>query len=121
MDKLLTGRRLLVVEDEMLVLMMTEGMLVDLGCESVAAAATVDQAMVLIDAQTFDVAMLDINLAGTKSFPVADALAGRGIPFVFSTGFRGHDMSDGHRDRPVLNKPYRCEELAAVLSQLLPP
>ena len=69
-DKLLSGRRVLVVEDEMLVLMNIEDMLADLGCESVTAAATVDQAMALIEAQVFDAAMLDMNLNGTKSFPM---------------------------------------------------
>ena len=96
MDKLLSGRRILVVEDEMLVLMMTEGMLADLGCESVTAAATVDQAIALIDAQVFDAAMLDMNLKGNQSHAVADALAARGVPFIFATGYSAHDMSGGH-------------------------
>jgi CheY-like chemotaxis protein len=61
MDKLLTGRRILVVEDEMIVLMLIEDVLTACGCESVTAAATVDQALALIDAQSFDVAMLDVN------------------------------------------------------------
>ena len=87
MNKLLSGRRVLVVEDEMMILMMIEDMLADLGCESVTAAATVDQALALIDAQTFDAAMLDMNLNGNKSYAVADALAARGVPFVFSTGY----------------------------------
>ena len=69
MDKLLSGRRVLVVEDEMLILMMIEDMLADLGCESVTAAATVDQALALIDAQVFDAAMLDMNLNGNKAMP----------------------------------------------------
>ena len=73
--KLLSGRRILVVEDEMLVLMSIEDMLADLGCKSVTAAATVDQAIAFIHAQVFDAAMLDMNLNGTKSFPIADKLA----------------------------------------------
>ena len=64
MNKLLSGRRVLVVEDEMLVLMMIEDMLADLGCKSVTSAAMVDKALALIDAQTFDFAMLDMNLNG---------------------------------------------------------
>jgi len=83
MNKCLSGRRILVVEDEMLIVMMIESMLSDLGCESVAAAATVTQAIALIDGQTFDAAMLDVNLNGTNSRPVADALAARGVPFFF--------------------------------------
>ncbi|WP_245318943.1 response regulator [Mesorhizobium temperatum] len=80
MDKLLSGRRVLVVEDEMLVLIMIEDMLADLGCESVTAAATVNQALAVIDAQIFDVAMLDMNLNGCNSYAVAEALGTRGVP-----------------------------------------
>jgi CheY-like chemotaxis protein len=120
MDKLLSGRRVLVVEDEMLVLMMAEDMLADLGCESVTTAASVDQALSLIDTQVFDAAMLDVNLDGTKSHSVADALAARGVPFVFATGYSGHDMREPYRDRPVLRKPYRYEDLARVFTRLLP-
>jgi CheY-like chemotaxis protein len=90
---LLSGRRVLVVEDEMLVLIMIEDMLVDLGCESVTAAATIAQALALIEAQVFDVAMLDMNLNGSQPYSVADALAARIIPFVFSTGYSGHDRT----------------------------
>jgi len=126
MDKLLSGRRVLVVEDEMLVLLMIEDMLADLGCESVTTAATIDQAIALIDGQVFDAAMLDINLNGVDSHPVADALAARGVPFVFSTGNSVHStgnsvhhMRDGHDDRAVLRKPFKYEEMAEVLTRLL--
>lgn len=121
MDDLLSGRRILVVEDEMLVLLNVEDLLADLGCESVSAAATVDQALALIDAQAFDAAMVDVNLDGRKSYAVADALAACGVPFVFSTGYSGPSLNDGYRDRPVLGKPYRPAELAEILTQLLRP
>jgi len=120
MNKLLSGRHLLVVEDEMMTLMLIEDMLADLGCESVATAATVEQAIALIDAQAFDAAMLDMNLNGSKSHAVADALAARGVPFVFSTGYSGHDMRDGYRDRPLLKKPFQFEKLVEILEHLLP-
>lgn len=119
MSKLLSGLRVLVVEDEMMILMIIEDMLADLGCESVTAAATVDQALALIDTQAFDAAMLDMNLNGIKSHSVADALTTRGVPFVFSTGYGGHDMRDGYRDRPVLTKPFPYEELVEMLTRLL--
>ena len=73
----------------------------------------------LIDAQVFDAAMLDINLNGNKSHPVADALAARGVPFVLSTGYSGLDMIDGYGDRPVLKKPFPYEELVEILTRLL--
>jgi CheY-like chemotaxis protein len=119
MDKLLSGRRVLVVEDEMMVLMMIEDMLADLGCESVTAAATTDQAIALIKTQVFDAAMLDMNLNGTKNSSIADALGARGVPFIFSTGYSGHNMMNRHQDRPILKKPFQFEELAAILTRLL--
>lgn len=118
-NNLLSGRRVLVVEDEMLILIMIEDMLADLGCESVTAAATVDEALALIEAENFDAAMLDMNLNGDKTHLVADALAERGVPFVFSTGYSGRDIREGYRDRPVLKKPFKDGELARILAGLL--
>jgi CheY-like chemotaxis protein len=118
MDKLLSDDRVLVVEDEMLVLMMIEDMLADLGCKSVTSAATVDKALALIDEQAFDVAMLDMNLNGNDSHAVAEALAARGIPFLYSTGNTSASLRDRYTDRPVLKKPFRHEELAAILTRL---
>lgn len=116
-EKLLSGRRILVVEDEMLVLLMIEDMLADLGCESVTVAATIEQALALIDAQVIDAAMLDMNMNGNSSVPVADALAARGVPFIFSTG-NSVDMRDGYRN-PVLKKPFKYEDLVEMLTRLL--
>jgi CheY-like chemotaxis protein len=118
MDKVLSGRRILVVEDEMLIVMMIEGMLDDLGCESVTTAATVDQAVALIKGQVFDAAMLDVNLKGSNSYPVADALAARGVPFFFATGNSGH-MAEGYGGRAVLRKPFQCNDLATMLTGIL--
>jgi CheY-like chemotaxis protein len=117
-DKLLSGRRVLVVEDEMLVLIMIEDMLADLGCKSVTSAATVDKALALIKAQAFDIALLDMNLNGNDSHPVAEALSARGVPFVYSTGNTGQRSRDGYSDRPVLKKPFKYDELAAILTRL---
>ena len=86
----------------MLVLIMIEDMLADLGCKSVTSAATVEKALALIDAQAFDVALLDMNLNGNDSHPVAEALSARGVPFVYTTGNTGQSLRDGYSDRPVL-------------------
>ena len=118
MAELLSGRRVLVVEDEMLVLIMIEDMLADLGCTSVTSAATVDKALALIDVQAFDVALLDMNLNGNDSHAVAEALTARGIAFVYSTGNTGQSLRDGYSDRPVLKKPFKYEELVAILTRL---
>ncbi|WP_192362687.1 response regulator [Mesorhizobium mediterraneum] len=119
MDDLLSGRSVLVVEDEMLILMMIEDMLADLGCESVTAAATIDKALALIDEHVFDAAMLDMNLNGDDSLKVADALAARGVPFVYCTGNNGHGMRVDPANTPVLRKPFSFEELTAILTRLL--
>ena len=120
MNMLLSGRRMLVVEDEMLIRMTIEDMLADLGCESVTATGTADKAVALVDGQVFDAALLDMNLNGGSSRRVADALAEHGVPFVIATGNRG-DLWDGFRDRAVLRKPFQYTELVKVLTRLLPP
>ena len=119
MSDLLSGRRILVVEDEMLILMTIEDMLADLGCESVTAAATSAEAVALVDREVFDAAVLDMNLNGASSRPVADALAARGVPFVIATGNSG-DMGDGFRDHAVLRKPFQYAELGEILARLVP-
>lgn len=119
MDKPLVGRRILVVEDEVMIRVTIEDLLADLGCEMLAAAATVETAVALINKQVFDAALLDLNLNGDSSRAVAEALATHGVPFAFATGNRG-DMWDGFRDRPVLRKPFSHSDLVAVLSRLLP-
>jgi CheY-like chemotaxis protein len=121
MDKSLSGRRILLVEDEMINLMLIEDMLMDCGCESVTAAATVNQALALIAAQSFDLAILDVNLSGQKSYAIADALAARGVPFFFSTGYSEYGLREGYHNQPVLNKPFDCEKLVEMVTSLLPP
>jgi CheY-like chemotaxis protein len=119
MKALLSNERLLVVEDEALVLMMIEDMLADLGCSSVTTAASVENALALIDVNVFDAAMLDMNLNGSDSRPVADALISRDVPFVYCTGNASLDMKDGYPERPVLRKPFQYQQLAAILTGLL--
>lgn len=104
----------------MLVLMIIEDMLGDLGCKSMVTAATVGDALAILGEQNFDAAILDVNLNGSKSYPIANALALRNIPFFFSTGYSGHFMMDGHHDRPILKKPFHLEEMKKVFSDILP-
>lgn len=118
---MLAGQRILVVEDEMLVLMAIEDMLADLGCTSISVAASVDKALRLIETEEFDLATVDVNLNGTRSYPVAQQLAQRGVPFAFSTGYGEHGIDEGFGGRPVLNKPYSPAQFVAVLAGLLNP
>ena len=120
MHRLLSGRRVLVVEDEMMVLLNIEDALADLGCSDVSVAATVDDALALVEGESFDVAMLDVNLGGQASYGVADALALHSIPFVFSTGYGEHGIEARFGDRLVLRKPYSDRQLGAALDSLLP-
>jgi len=118
MDKAFSGRHILVVEDEMMILLMMEEMLVDMGA-SVTAAGTVGQALAKINAQAFDAATLDLNLGGNESYPVADTLTARGVPFVFSTGYSQKSLRDGYRERPVLRKPFKQRDLVETVTRLL--
>lgn len=120
MNSPLSGRRVLVVEDEMMVLMQTEDLLADIGCVSVAAA-TVAKAIALINEQRFDVAILDMNLGGDMTFAVADALIAHDVPFLFATGYVGDTMESDYRDRPMLKKPFRPHHLTDALARLLAP
>jgi CheY-like chemotaxis protein len=119
MSDLLSGRRILVVEDEMLILLMIVGILEDLGCQSVTSAATVEKAVSLIESDFFDAAMLDMNLGGEDSSRVADALSEKAVPFIYSTGNDKRGMGEVARNHIVLHKPFRDADLSAALTQLL--
>jgi PAS domain S-box-containing protein len=118
----LAGRRVLLVEDELLVAMEMEEALRDLGCEVLGPAATVEEALrlALAEAGRIDAAVLDVNLAGRPSFPVADLLAGRGVPVVFATGYG--DLPDGRLAGAInllLRKPLGRGDLEGALSRML--
>jgi CheY-like chemotaxis protein len=119
-DNPLSGRRVLVIEDEMIVAMLLEDMLADLGCTVLGPAARVDQALMIIAAAgALDAAVLDVNLNGQKSYPVADALIARGVPFLFATGYRRDSLMNGYRSFPQLEKPFKRSELGDALAKLL--
>lgn len=118
-NKPLTGCRILLVEDEMLVLMHTEDMLEDLGCTAVVSAATVADGLACLDTGTFDAALIDLNLNGDRSYAVADLLADRGVPFAFATGYGAHGLREQDGARPVLVKPYPVHELVRTMIALL--
>lgn len=103
----------------MLVLMAIEDMLADLGCTSITVAGNLDRALDLIATRSFDLATLDVNLNGQRSYPVAKALNDAGVPFAFSTGYGEHGLAEGYAGCPVLNKPYSSPQLVKVLTALL--
>jgi CheY-like chemotaxis protein len=105
----LDGLRVLVVEDEMLVCMDIEDVLGELGCTVVGPASTIDRALEIIDEELFDVAMLDLNLSGEPSYPIAKRLAERGVPFLLATGYA--EVDPAFADRPRIQKPFMTEGL----------
>jgi CheY-like chemotaxis protein len=117
------GTRVLVVEDEALVAMLLEDMIGDLGGTVVGPASRVSQALEIIGGAEngIDLAVLDVNLGGEEVFPVAAALAERGVPFVFSTGYGNAGLPAAWRDRPTLQKPFTHDQVRAVLQQALNP
>ena len=110
-------QRILIVEDEPLIAMMLEDFLEALGKTHVATCDSVTSALAAIDVEHPDAAILDVNLSGgEKSWPVADALAARAIPFILSTG--GGEEMPAHAARPRLVKPYTMEGVAKALAEL---
>ena len=111
----MTGRRILVVEDEMMIAMMLEDMLLELGHDVVGVAPNLKAALTLAGSKEFDLGILDINLAGERSFPVAHLLRERGLPFLFSTGYGAQGLEDPFRDVFTLKKPYQIQDLARAV------
>ena len=111
--------RVLVVEDEYLIRMLVEDMLADLGYAVAAAVGTMAEASELAATGDFSAAILDVNLDGNEIFPVADILSGRGVPFVFVTGYGERSIPEPYRDRPALQKPFQADQLGAALGSLL--
>lgn len=114
----LQGLRVLVVEDEAMVVLLIEDMLADLGCVVAATATRVDEALAAIASGGFDCALLDMSLDGAPAHPVADALRAAGKPFICATGYGETGLRDVDRDAPLLNKPFREGELAEALRAL---
>ncbi len=111
----LKGLRVLVVEDEALVSMMIEAFLEELGCEVAGHASRLGDALEKARTLPLDAGVLDVNLAGQLSYPVADILLARGVRVVFSTGYGRAGLPDEWRGFRVLAKPFRVEQLAEAL------
>jgi CheY-like chemotaxis protein len=116
----LAGHRILIVEDEFLLAMELEALLEGRGCMVLGPVATIDRALAVLDDQRPAVAILDLNLKGERSTPVAAALQTRGVPFVLLTGYTRAQSSEPELEgAPRLDKPVHSKELVSVLAQVL--
>jgi CheY-like chemotaxis protein len=113
--------RVLVVEDELMIRILLEDMLRDLGYSIAGQAGRVEEALEAAKNVDFDLAILDVNLNGQPVLPVADALAARGTPFVFATGYGDRDIPESYSDRPTLKKPFQIDGLKRVLESAIAP
>ena len=111
--------RVLIIEDESLVAMLIEDMLIDLGYEIAAVAAKVEQALDYARDLEVDLALLDLNLSGQRTDEVARVLAGRGVPFVFATGYGAAGVDARWESAPVLQKPFQIEDLSRAIARAL--
>lgn len=117
----LAGLRVLVVEDEALVGMLVQDELEKHGCHVIGPVPDVEDALRMAKDPTvvIDAAVLDVNVAGTPIFPVAEALDAADVPMVFSSGYGEGSLPEPWSDRPILAKPFDEAELAATLARLI--
>ena len=110
--------KVLVVDDEVLISMMIEDLLLELGHTVVGPVSSVASALPLC--KEVDCALLDLTIRGGSSYPIAEALAERGIPFAFATGHADWQLDNRFKKVPVLEKPFGSNELREVIGKMLP-
>ena len=114
------SRRILVVEDELMIRMLLQDMLADLGYTVAGEAGRIDEAVALAKQGEFDVAILDVNLNGQPISPVVEVLVERGLPFVFATGYGQRGVPEPYRQTPTLQKPFQADALAQAIEAAAP-
>jgi len=114
------SKRVLVVEDEVMIRMLLEGMLTDLGHTVAAEAGGLDEALALAKQGDFDIALLDVNLDGKPITPVVEVLIARGVPFVFASGYGQEGVPKPYRGSVVLQKPFQTAALAQAIAEATP-
>jgi CheY-like chemotaxis protein len=115
----MTGASIFLVEDEALIRLMLADMIEELGHRVVAEAGNIQVGRALAQAAIFDLAVLDINIAGYSISPVAKIIDGRGLPFLFVTGYGPAGRPEAFRTRPVLHKPVLISKLGEAINSTL--
>ena len=116
----LSGLRVLVVEDELVIAMELENLLRRLGCIALDAVPTIQQALGVLASEQLDLVVLDVNLQGQRVTPVAEALKERSVPFVVVTGYGSERLPEkALQDAPCLRKPVNGKQLASVIADIL--
>ena len=113
----LENLRVLLIEDEVVIAMTAEDMLEEMGCRVAAQASSFSDAMAQAVAGDFDLALLDINLNGTMSLPIAHKLRENGKPFIFTTGYGNVGIEDEFGDITVVTKPYTIRTLGNAIRE----
>ena len=113
----LSGLKIFLVEDESLVALMIEAMIEELGASVIGTESKIEESLAFVARRhsEIDVAVLDLNLGGARSYDIAQALADNGIPLVFSTGYSDDAILPEWRGRPLLGKPFQLAELENAL------
>ena len=117
-EKSAVSKRVLVVEDELMIRMLLQDMLADLGYTLAGEAGRIEEAMALAKQGEFDVAILDVNLNGQPISPVVEILIARGVPFVFATGYGQRGVPERFRKTPTLQKPFQADALASAIESV---
>ena len=115
-----SGRKVLVLEDEAMVSLLIEDLLLDLGCEVLGPCMRISEANRILDSgATPDVALLDVNVAGERSFPLAERLSRANVAILFVTGYDSAGMEPRWRDHPALRKPFTHVDFESMVTKLL--
>ena len=112
----MTAKRILIVEDEIVVALFMEDMLAEFGYQVAGVVSHLDEAMAR--ERDYDIAVLDVHLNGKSVFDFADKLATEGVPFVFATGYGERGLPERHRGRIVLQKPFSPDDLKRALADV---
>ena len=114
----LEGKRILIVEDEFLLAVLIEETLQSFGCETIGPFTRLELGLQASRQESFDMAILDINLNGKMVYPLADELLARGIPYVFLTGYAAKDLPEAYRSQNRIQKPFDSNVIRETLEQL---